>query len=102
MIEFQLNPSDFDVILPEIVLAAGGVLMLFLEIYLKERTFIHQWTAFAFFALAFYLVIGMGGTALDGFGGMVRSDLFSQFISGTVLIGGALTVVLGKEYLVNR
>lgn len=102
MIEFQLNPSDFEVILPEIVLSVGGILMLFMEIYLKERKAIHQWTAFAFFALAFYLVISMGGGASDGFGGMVRSDLFSQFIAGTVLIGGALTVVLGKEYLVNR
>ena len=102
MIEFQLNLSDFSVILPEIVLAVGGMLMLFMEIYLKDRALIHQWTAFAFFAVAFYIVIGMGGAALDGFGGMVRSDLFSQFIAGTVLIGGALTVVLGKEYLVNR
>ncbi len=102
MIEFQLNPSDFDVILPEIVLAAGGVLMLFLEIYLKERKAIHQWTAFAFFSVAFYIVIDMGGGALDGFGEMVRLDLFSQFIAGTVLIGGMLTVAVGKEYLVNR
>jgi len=98
----QLNITDFNVIMPEIVLSIGGMLLLFLELFMKERKSFHQWTTFALFILAFWMVAIYGGDGVSGFGGMVRADLFSQFISYTVLIGGALTVLAGKEYFIQR
>ena len=88
--------------MPEIVLSFGGMLMLFLELFMKGRNSFHQWTTFALFFLAFWMVAINGGDGTSGFGGMVRADLFSQFISFTVLIGGALTVMAGKEYFIER
>jgi len=76
--------------------------MLFLELYLKERKSVHQWTAFAVFVAAFVMTLIYGSGGYSGFGGMVRADLFSQFIAFTVLIGGALTVLSGKEYFIQR
>jgi len=101
-LDFQLNISDFNVIMPEIVLSIGGMLMLFLELFMKGRNSFHQWTTFALFSLAFWMVAINGGVGISGFGGMVRADLFSQFIAYTVLIGGALTVLAGKEYFIQR
>jgi len=101
-LDFQLNISDFNVIMPEIVLSIGGMLMLFLELFMKERKSFHQWTALAVFVLAFVMVVIHGSEGISGFGGMVRADLFSQYIAFTVLIGGALTVLAGKEYFIQR
>ena len=100
--DFQLSISDFNVIMPEIVLSIGGMLMLFLELFMKERKSFHQWTAFSVFILAFMMVLTYGGDGNSGFGGMVRADLFSQFIAFIVLIGGTLTVLAGKEYFMER
>ena len=72
--DFQLSISDFNVIMPEIVLSIGGMLMLFLELFMKERKSFHQWTAFSVFILAFMMVLTYGGDGNSGFGGMVRAD----------------------------
>jgi len=101
-LDFQLNISDFNIIMPEIVLSVGGMVMLFLELFLKERKSVHQWTALTFFIAAFVMTLIYGSGGYSGFGGMVRADLFSQFIAFTVLIGGALTVLSGKEYFIQR
>jgi len=101
-LDFQLNISDFNVIMPEIVLSVGGMLMLFLELFMKERKSFHQWTAFVVFIIAIVMVVIYGSGRISGFGGMVRADLFSQFFAFTVLIGGTLTVLAGKEYFIKR
>jgi len=88
--------------MPEIVLSIGGMLLLFLELFMKGRKSFHQWTTFALFIIAFRMVAIYGGDGVSGFGGMVRADLFSQFISYIVLIGGGLTVLAGKEYFIQR
>ncbi|MCH8304604.1 MAG: NADH-quinone oxidoreductase subunit N [Candidatus Marinimicrobia bacterium] len=102
MIDFQLNPADFILLLPEIVLSIGAMLMLFMELFLKDKKTLHQWTAFATFLVAFILLLSQGSNTLMAFGKMVRADLFGQFSSAVVLIGGGLTVLLGKEYFVSR
>ena len=102
MIDFQIVPADFYLLLPEMVLSVGAMLLLFLELFLKGNKTVQQWTAFAIFVVALSLLLSQESSGATGFGIMMRSDLFGQFISAVVLIGGGLTVLLGKEYLVSR
>ena len=102
MIDFQINPADFNLLLPEIVLSIGAILMMFMELFLKDKKTLHQWTAFTIFLAAFNLLLFQDSDSSTGFGQMVRSDVFGQFISAIVLIGGGLTVLLGKAYFVSR
>ena len=102
MIDFQINPADFNLVLPEIVLSIGAMLMLFMELFLKGKKTLHQGTAFTIFIIAFILLLSQETDGRTGFSMMVRSDLFGQFISAIVLIGGGLTVLLGKAYFVSR
>ncbi|MCH7495726.1 MAG: NADH-quinone oxidoreductase subunit N [Candidatus Marinimicrobia bacterium] len=102
MVDFQINPADFNLLLPEIVLSIGAMLMLFMELFLKGKETLHQWTAFTTFIIAFSLLLSQNVGGVTGFSMMVRSDLFGQFFSAIVLIGGGLTVLLGKAYFVSR
>ena len=102
MIDFQLNPADFSLLLPEIVLSIGAMLMLFMELFLKNNKTLHQWTAFIIFIAALILILFQVPDSSTGFGKMVRSDLFGQFFSVIILIGGSLTVLLGKAYFIRR
>ena len=95
---FVLNLS---VALPELVLAASGLGLLLLGVFMGERGFRPvSWAVFGAMALTFVIVVWWGyGDSVIAFGGLFRADAFGVFMKGLVLLGSMTAIVLSLDYL---
>ena len=96
MPEFPL--PDIAPALPEIVLAVGAMALLIFGAVTGERsTRAVSWLAIAVLILAF--IVSLLGTAPRlGFYGMFVTDAFAQFMKTLVLLGSAVTILMGMHY----
>jgi len=95
---FAVNLS---VVLPELVLAASGLVLLLLGVLMGERSFRPvSWAAFGALGLTFVIVVWWGyGDSVIAFGGLFRADAFGVFMKGLVLVGSMTAIVLSLDYL---
>jgi len=85
--------------LPEIILAVGAMTLLILGAIRGERsTRMVSWLAIAVLILALVISLLYGGERRLGFYGMFVADAFAQFMKALVLIGSAVTVLIGMRY----
>jgi NADH-quinone oxidoreductase subunit N len=95
------QPSDFETILPLIVLTAWACVLLLVDLLIpKGKKWITATLAAAGLAITLGLTIfQIGETAITGFNGMVVRDGFSTFLSALLLISGLLGVALAFGYV---
>jgi NADH-quinone oxidoreductase subunit N len=85
--------------LPEIVLAGLAMVLLLFGAFRGERSTREvTWLAVAALAAVFILDLSQGGPPRFGFYGMFVSDTFSRFMNSLVLIGSAITILIGLRY----
>jgi NADH-quinone oxidoreductase subunit N len=85
--------------IPEIVLAGlAMVLLLFGAFRGENSTRQTTWLAVAALAVVFVLNLTQGSEQRVGFYGMFVSDAFAVFMKSLVLIGSAVTVLMGLQY----
>jgi NADH-quinone oxidoreductase subunit N len=98
-----ISMLDLMAALPELFLAAAGLCLLMVGVFLGERAFRPvTWLSFAALAVTFLLVVVVvGGEYGDGyvaFSGMFRVDAFGVFMKGLVLVGSMTALVLSVDY----
>jgi len=95
---------DIWLVSPMIVLAIGSLLLLMLEVFIKERWPRAELTAILLFVSLFAITlvapdIGSGGTI---FYGTIYADPFSIYFSGLMIFGSLLVVFLGNGRLARE
>ncbi|MCF1709575.1 NADH-quinone oxidoreductase subunit NuoN [Tabrizicola sp. J26] len=96
--------TDFQIVLPEVILAAYAMLALLFAVYTGKDAVagLLTWVTAGLFVLL-ALWIGAGGDgARTAFGGMVNDDPFSRFAKVTILLSGAAVLAMGKDYMERR
>src|SRR5580698_8290779 len=85
--------------LSEIILAVGAMaLLIFGAISGEKSTRTVSWLAIAVLILALVVSLAQGGERHLGFYGMFVTDAFALFMKALVLIGSAVTVLMGMRY----
>jgi NADH-quinone oxidoreductase subunit N len=85
--------------LPEIILACGAMALLLLGASIGERsTRAISWLAVALLIVALVIAQLSGGERRLGFYGMFVTDAFALFMKTLVLIGSAVTILMGMRY----
>jgi len=87
-------------ILPEIVLAVGGMLLLMLGVFAGERAagFVHALAILLLIAVG-ALVVWLPGDKLVLFGGSFVVDAFARFMKVLALAGSAAVILMSLEYM---
>ena len=94
---------DYAAVLPEIVMALGGMALLMVGAWGDEERLrgpILQASAALMAAVA--LGIASGGVSEPAFGGAFVADGFARFAKVLILLSSALTLLLGQSYLERR
>src|SRR5262245_41408689 len=85
--------------LPEMVLAAAAMVLLIVGAMRGETsTRLVSWLAIATLIIVFLLTEFGGGERRVGFYGMFMADAFAVFMKALVLIGSAVTILMGMRY----
>jgi NADH-quinone oxidoreductase subunit N len=100
-IHVRVGASDWGAVGPELILAAGALILLLIDAFLHEQVArITTWASLVFLALAFvdnyYLWSHGNASALYG---QMTSDKFAVFFNGVILISGVLVVLLSESYV---
>jgi NADH-quinone oxidoreductase subunit N len=94
-----LPVPDIAPALSEIILAAGAMaLLIFGAISGEKSTRMVSWLAIAVLILALTVSVAQGGERHLGFYGMFVNDAFALFMKALVLIGSAVTILMGMRY----
>src|SRR3979409_2155625 len=95
---YQLLP-----VLPELVLAAGAMVLLMLGAYRgQQTTSLVTGLAICLLVLTVRLELLLPGGKLTTFGGSFIVDDFARFLKILTLIGSVATLVLSLEYLADQ
>ena len=96
--------ADLNVILPEIVISVYAMLALLGAVYTgKDRlSGALTWLTAAVMALvAMWIALSGQGTNV-AFGGMFHDDGFARFAKVTILLSGAVVLVMSQDYMARR
>ncbi|MCX7840170.1 MAG: NADH-quinone oxidoreductase subunit N, partial [Anaerolineae bacterium] len=94
---------NFALILPELILATFGLLILIGDLVWREKGHtLLVWSALVAFALAFAVTLTLWGINTSLFAGMYVIDLFSTFFKLFAAITGIFIVLLSIDYLRGR
>src|SRR5882762_8267443 len=92
-------PPDLSPALPEILLACGAMALLLLGVFRGEgSTRLVSWLAVAVLLGTLVLSTLVGGAHRVGFYGMFVTDAFAVFMKALVLLGSAVTIIMGLRY----
>lgn len=94
---------DLIPVLPELVLAIGGMALLMLGVFGGDRSFrLVSWLAGGVFVLAYLVMLYVVPNSAQAFGGMFIVDDFALFVKTVVLAGAVFALALAPEYLEER
>jgi len=99
-----MTTSDFNAILPLIVLSGWASILLLIDLWIpKSRKSITALLAIIGLAVTFVVVLlvsnSTGGASLEAFNGMVTFDGFAVLLNLVVLLTGAVSILLALNYL---
>jgi NADH-quinone oxidoreductase subunit N len=90
---------DISPAVPEMVLAAAAMALLVLGVLRGEgSTRLVSWLSIGVLILVFVIAALGGGDRRVGFYGMFVTDAFALFMKALVLIGSAVTILMGMRY----
>ena len=95
----SLASLDVSPAVPEMVLAAAAMALLILGVLRGEgSTRLVSWFSIGVLILVFVIAALGGGDRRVGFYGMFVTDAFALFMKALVLIGSAVTILMGLRY----
>src|SRR3546814_6712012 len=86
--------------IPEMVLAAGSMLLLMYGVFRKESPTAHvSYGAVILFIVTAFLIVGQGDLRAETFSGMFVVDPFTRFIKLLILLGVAASVIMSLSFI---
>ena len=96
----SLSSLNLGVALPALLLVAGAVVLLVVELLLPERRKVWvAWLALAGVVVSLVLSLLTFNQGGEAFGGMFVADTFTSFVNVIVLIGAGLSILIAMDYL---
>ena len=90
--------ADLMLLMPELILAVGGMAMLVFGVIRGDKSFgLLSWAAIALLLAAGYALFAAGGGT--AFGGAFRSDSFGQYASALIVLGSIVAILLAGGFL---
>ena len=99
-----MSSADFNIVLPEVLLAVYAMAALLFGVYTgKDKTApMMIWTTAGMLTLVgLWIAFGDNATKV-GFGGMLVDDAFSRFAKVTVLLSAAAIILMAEPYMAKR
>jgi NADH-quinone oxidoreductase subunit N len=98
-----MNPNDILTILPPLVLVAGSLVLLLVDLAVpRDRKAVTAWLAVAVFAAALVALAALWGQNAIGFSNMTALDGYALFLDGLIACIGIITVLLTLRYNQER
>jgi len=96
----KLPEIDFNLIAPEIIITAFGLLVLLVDVFApkEEKKGYLGVISLIGVVIAFFFTLPLVGSAKTGFEGMFTSDGFAVFFKITILIIAFLTILISMGY----
>jgi NADH-quinone oxidoreductase subunit N len=95
-----ISASDFYYILPEIVLTAGALLVLVVDVILPQpKRGALAWVSLGVLAATFYSLLPFASTHVEVAHGLIAVDGFALFFDAVFLVAAAITVLMSVRYL---
>src|SRR5215510_12909055 len=95
-----ISTSDFYYILPELVLTAGSLLILILDVVLpRQSRAALGWAALAVLAATLYALTPFTSTQVEVAHGLIAVDRFGLFFKVVFLLAAGITVLMSMRYL---
>jgi NADH-quinone oxidoreductase subunit N len=98
-----LSTSDFYYLLPELVLTAGALLLLIVDVLLPKRITSKSgplgWVALGVLAATLYALTPFAATHVEVARGLMAVDRFAFFFKVVFLVAAAITVLMSFRYL---
>jgi NADH-quinone oxidoreductase subunit N len=96
--------SDFQTVLPEVIIAVYAMAALLFGVYTgKDKTAsLLVWTTSGLFVLMAVWIGAGGGGAWSAFGGMFIDDPFARFAKVTILLSAAAVLAMSRDYMLRR
>ncbi|HEY4343264.1 MAG TPA: NADH-quinone oxidoreductase subunit NuoN [Parvibaculum sp.] len=86
--------------IPEMVLAAGSMLLLMYGVFRKESPTAHvSYGVVVLFIITAFLIAGQGDLRAETFSGMFTVDPFTRFIKLLILLGAAAAVIMSLAFI---
>jgi NADH-quinone oxidoreductase subunit N len=95
---------NIDLLVPEFIMAGGGMALLMLGVFLGDRShrLIANLAVLLMVATAAWIVVNAGDGRLAVFDGAFQIDDFARFVKLLALIGAALVLVMSQSYVEER
>lgn len=95
---------DFQILLPEILLAVYALAALLLGVYggKDKLTGLLTWATAGLFVALALLIAFRGGVGAAAFGGMFVDDAFARFAKVVILLSAAGVLVMAQDYMARR
>jgi NADH-quinone oxidoreductase subunit N len=94
-----LSISDFYYILPELVLTAGALLLLVVDVLLPRGSRLLTWVAVAVLLATAVSLIPFRTTHVEVSHGLIAVDRFGLFFKAIFLVAAIMTVLMSQRYL---
>src|SRR6185369_3445131 len=95
----NLTLANWSLAAPELLLAAGAILLLMLGVFLRrDRMRLIAWLSVAVLVVTIILVAQMPAAGGHAFGNLFVVDRFSQFMKVVVLSATALSILLSMDF----
>jgi NADH-quinone oxidoreductase subunit N len=94
-----VNASDFYYILPELVLTAGALVLLVVDVLLPRGSRLLTWVTLAILGATLVSLTPFGTTNVQVANGLIAVDQFALFFKIVFLLAAALTVLMSDRYL---
>jgi len=91
--------SDFYYILPELVLTAGALILLVVDVLLPRGSRALTWVTIAVLAATLVSLAPFRGVTVEVANGLIAVDSFSLFFKVVFLIAAIMTVLMSDRYL---
>jgi NADH-quinone oxidoreductase subunit N len=90
----------YDLAIPEILLAAGGMALLMLGVFRRSNpTRLVAWLSVLTLGVAAVVMLVTTGAGGPAFGGLFVVDRFAVFLKFLVLLGSALSIIMALDYV---
>jgi NADH-quinone oxidoreductase subunit N len=94
-----ISLSDFYYILPELVLTAGALILLVVDVRLPRGSRALTWVTIAVLAATLISLAPFRGVTVQVANGLIAVDSFSLFFKVVFLVAAVLTVLMSDRYL---
>jgi NADH-quinone oxidoreductase subunit N len=95
-----ISTSDFFYIVPELVLTAGALLVLIVDVAVsRARHAALGWVTLGVIAATFVSLVPFVDVRVEVAGGLIAVDRFALFFKIVFLVAAAITVLMSKRYL---